>query len=76
MEYAMTLALPDYNNPDLLLTPAQTVEYLRWRYGINIALSSFYSMINRGQSPIPTRFRGRPKFKIQDIDAWVRNGGV
>ena len=64
---------PEYNNPDMLLTPAQTVEYLRWRYGINMALSSFYSMINRKQSPKATYFRNRPKFTVADIDEWVRS---
>jgi predicted DNA-binding transcriptional regulator AlpA len=65
----MTLAIED--SPNRLLSPKETVEYLRAHYGIIIALSSFYSMINRKQSPKPTYFRGRPKFYISDIDEWV-----
>jgi predicted DNA-binding transcriptional regulator AlpA len=62
-----------YNNPDQLLSPKETLEYLRWRYGIIIAPSSFYSMINRKDCPKPTYFRKRPKFRIPDIDEWVRD---
>jgi predicted DNA-binding transcriptional regulator AlpA len=65
----MTLAIED--SPNRLLSPKETVEYLRTRYGIIIALSSFYSMINRKQSPKPTYFRKRPKFYTSDIDDWV-----
>jgi hypothetical protein len=76
--------LPEYNNPERLLTPTETCEYVRWRYGITIRLASLYSMINRGDSPKVTYFRNRPKFLIPDIDEWVRrnrsdkrkNGGV
>jgi len=66
-------SLPDYNKPDLLLTPKETLEYLDWRYRINIALASFYSMINRKEGPTPTYFRNRPKFTVPNIDAWVRS---
>ena len=66
-------ALPEYNNPTLLLTPKEALEYLDWRYGINIALSSFYSMINKKTSPTPTYFRGLPRFTVPNIDEWVRN---
>jgi hypothetical protein len=62
----------DYSNPDLLLTPVQSLQYLHWRYGINFTLRSFYSMINRRQSPKPTYFRDKPRFTIPDIDEWVR----
>jgi predicted DNA-binding transcriptional regulator AlpA len=67
----MTL-IPEYNTPDRLLTPKETVHYLHLRYGIIISLASFYSMISRGTGPKPTYFRGRPKFYEKDIDEWVR----
>jgi predicted DNA-binding transcriptional regulator AlpA len=63
----MTLALPDR-----LLSPREAVEYLQTRYGINISIASFYSMISRGDAPKPTYFRRRPKFIAADIDEWVR----
>jgi predicted DNA-binding transcriptional regulator AlpA len=64
----MTLAI---DNPGRLLSPQETIEHLRTHHGINIALSSFYSMMSRGQGPKPTYFRDRPKFTTADIDAWV-----
>jgi hypothetical protein len=64
----MTLA-----QPAKLLSPKETVEYLKERYGIVISLASFYSDISRGTGPRPTYFRGRPKFTEADIDEWVRN---
>jgi predicted DNA-binding transcriptional regulator AlpA len=63
---------PDYNNPDRLLTPQKAIDYLAQRYGIQISLASFYSMISRGEAPKVTYFRGRPKFTIADIDEWVQ----
>jgi hypothetical protein len=65
-------ALPDYNSSTLSLTPKETLEYILWRYNIKIALSSFYTMINRKTSPTPTYFRGLPRFTVPDIDEWVR----
>jgi hypothetical protein len=65
-------SVPD-NNLDHLLSPKEAIEYLRTRYGIIISPASFYTMISRGEAPKVTYFRGRPKFKIPDIDAWVRN---
>lgn len=65
----MTLA---HTNPDRLLSPKETIEYLQTRYGLQISLASFYSMISRGDGPKPTYFRGRPKFTEPDIDAWVQ----
>jgi predicted DNA-binding transcriptional regulator AlpA len=73
MESVMSLAQnPPDNNSDLLLLPKETLAYLASRYNINIKLKSFYSMINRKQSPKPTYFRNRPKFYVSDIDEWVR----
>jgi hypothetical protein len=72
-EIAQMTLIPDYNNPYLLLTPKKTLEYLDWRYGIHIALASFYSMINRKEGPTPTYFRGLPRFTVPNIDEWVRN---
>jgi hypothetical protein len=71
----MTLVAPtpENNNSDQLLSPKKTVDYLAQHYGITISLPSLYSMISRGDAPKVTYFRGRPKFKIPDIDAWVRN---
>jgi hypothetical protein len=66
----MTL-IHEYNTPDRL-TPKETVHYLHLRYGINISLASFYTMISRGDSPKVTYFRNRPKFTLADIDEWVR----
>jgi predicted DNA-binding transcriptional regulator AlpA len=63
-------------NLDRLLTPREALEYLAQRYNIIFKLNSFYSMINRRTCPHVTRFRGLPRFKTQDIDAWVQNGGV
>ena len=70
-------------NLDRLLSPSEALAYLKERYGIVISLASFYSMISRGDCPLPKYFRGRPKFKIPDIDKWVernisdsrKNGG-
>jgi predicted DNA-binding transcriptional regulator AlpA len=70
MEYAMTLPM---NNSDRLLSPKEAIEYIHIRYGVNISLASFYTMISRGEVPKVTYFRGRPKFTIADIDEWVRN---
>jgi hypothetical protein len=64
---------PPYNNPDQLLTPKETTEYIKWRYGITISLSSLYTMIYNKTGPKPTYFRNRPKFRIPDIDSWVRD---
>jgi hypothetical protein len=79
----MTL-VPEYNTPDRLLTPKETVHYLYLRYGILISLPTFYSMISRKESPLPTYFRGRPRFTLPNIDARVernlsddrKNGGI
>jgi hypothetical protein len=65
----MTLAI---DNPGRLLSPKETIEHLRTHHGINIALSSFYSMMSRGQGPKPTYFRGRPRFTVPNADAWVQ----
>jgi hypothetical protein len=68
----MTLA----QNPDRrLLMPIEALADLAQRYNIYYTLHSFYSMINRGQSPEPTYFRGKPRFTTAAIDAWVANGG-
>jgi hypothetical protein len=64
----MTLA-----HPERFLSPKETVEDIRHRYGLPISLTSFYSMISRREGPKPTYFRNRPKFTIADIDAWVSN---
>ena len=66
----MTLALSEI---DKLLSPKETVEYLRTRYGLRISLPTLYSMISRGDGPRPTYFRNRPRFTEPDIDAWVRD---
>jgi hypothetical protein len=58
-----------------LLTPSEALADLAQRYNLRYKLNSFYSMINRGQSPEPTYIRGKPKFTIAAIDAWVANGG-
>jgi hypothetical protein len=63
------------DNPDLLLTPSEALEYLAQRYNVHIKLKSFYSMSSRGSSPEITRFRGRPRFLKSNIDLWVSNGG-
>jgi predicted DNA-binding transcriptional regulator AlpA len=68
---SMTLAIPD-NNPERLLSVQEALEYLKERYGIGIRLSTFYSKINRRESPVPVYFFGRPKFTIVNIDEWVR----
>lgn len=69
----MSLAQYPDDNPDRLLSPKEAIDYLKSRYGIVISLASFYTMISRRQSPNVTDFRGRPKFKMPDIDEWVRN---
>jgi predicted DNA-binding transcriptional regulator AlpA len=58
---------------DRLQSPTDTIEYLRTRYGIQISLASFYSMISRKDGPKVTYFRNRPKFIAADIDEWVRS---
>jgi predicted DNA-binding transcriptional regulator AlpA len=59
-------------NLDRLLTPQKALDYMEQRYDIIIKLSSFYSMINRGEAPTPKYFRNRPKFTKAAIDEWVR----
>jgi predicted DNA-binding transcriptional regulator AlpA len=56
-----------------LLSPKETVDYLKMRWSLSISISTFYSNINRGVSPTPTYFRNLPKFTTTDIDEWVRN---
>jgi hypothetical protein len=69
------LQKPPPDNPDLLWTPSEALEYLAQRYNVHIKLKSFYSMMSRGESPEITRFRGRPRFLKCNIDAWIANGG-
>ena len=64
----MSMELPK----DWLLSPKDTIEYLRTRYGI-ISPATFYTMISRGEAPKVTYFRGRPRFTLPNIDEWVRN---
>jgi hypothetical protein len=59
--------------PGRLLSPRELIDYLAQQYGLPLTLPSLYSMISRGDSPKVTYFRNRPKFKIPDIDTWVRN---
>ena len=64
----MTLA-----TPHRFLSPKEAVADIHNRYGLPISLTSFYTMISRGEAPKVTYFRRRPKFTIADIDEWVRN---
>jgi predicted DNA-binding transcriptional regulator AlpA len=59
-------------SPDRLLSPREALEYLQTRYGIIFKISTFYSMINRGEAPKVTYFRKRSRFLAADIDEWVR----
>jgi predicted DNA-binding transcriptional regulator AlpA len=65
------MPLAQETNPVRLLSPKETVEDIRNRYGLPISLTSFYTMISRKEGPKPTYFRNRPKFTVADIDEWV-----
>ena len=67
------MPLAQETNTVRLLSPKETVDDIRNRYGLPISLTSFYTMISRGDSPKVTYFRNRPKFTVADIDEWVRN---
>jgi hypothetical protein len=66
------MSLP-IENPGRLLSPREAIDYLAEQYGLPLTLPSLYSMISRGDAPKVTYFRNRPKFKIPDLDSWVRN---
>jgi predicted DNA-binding transcriptional regulator AlpA len=50
----------------------QTLEYLNQR-GVQITKSSLYSHISRYKLPRSYKIRGRLRFKISDLDDWIRS---
>jgi hypothetical protein len=69
------LQTPPPDNSKRLLKPTEALADLALRYNLHYKLTSFYSMINRRQSPEPTYIRNKPRFTIAAIDTWVANGG-
>jgi hypothetical protein len=66
---------PPRYDPDHRLTYKKLPLSLKWKYDLDIPLSTLYGWKYHKQLPEPVKFRKKPMWRVRDIDAWVANGG-